>query len=142
MKKGLILALCMLSLTGCMNSKSSQAKIEAARQAGIDSANAAWSAEKVEVTEASDEKNIGAKVGKDMKNFQLGDQQVRSTQSAEEADGENNILTFVIDMRTGLFHRPDCEEVPKITTVNRKNFYSTKDDAIAQSWQPCTICKP
>lgn len=142
MKKMVLVAMCLLSLTGCVNSKSSQAKIEAARQAGRDSANAAWSAEHVEVTQSSDEKNIGAKVGSDMKSFQIGDQQVRSTQAAAEAEGENNIITFVIDRRTGLFHRPECEEVEKITSVNRQNFYGSKDDALAQTWQPCTICKP
>lgn len=142
MKKMVLVAMCLLSLTGCVNSKSSQAKIEAARQAGRDSANAAWSADHVEVTQPSDEKNIGAKVGSDMKSFQIGDQQVRSTQAAAEAEGENNIITFVIDRRTGLFHRPECEEVEKITSVNRQNFYGSKDDALAQTWQPCTICKP
>lgn len=142
MKKMVLVVMCLLSLTGCVNSKSSQAKIEAARQAGRDSANAAWSADHVEVTQQSDEKNIGAKVGSDMKSFQIGDQQVRSTQAAAEAEGENNIITFVIDRRTGLFHRPECEEVEKITSVNRQNFYGSKDDALAQTWQPCTICKP
>ena len=69
-------------------------------------------------------------------------QQVRSTQAAAEAEGENNVITFVIDRRTGLFHRPEGEEVEKITSVNRQNFYGSKDDALAQTWQPCTICKP
>lgn len=130
-------------LTGC-NSESREAKIAAAAEAGKAEAEAMFSAEKVEVTEGADtNRNLASKVGEDAKSFQRADASVKADQAtAASEDGVNNIITFVIDLRTGLFHRPDCEEVPKITTVNRQNFYGTKDDAIAQTYQPCTICKP
>lgn len=136
-----IMAVALLSLTALTGCGKADARASQASQAYADGAQEIrdkYRAKAPEVTQA-DSGNLGAKVGGDLQDFKLASDKVEETQ---EGDATNTVITFVIDMRTGLFHRPDCEEVPKITTVNRQNFYGTKDDAIAQTWQPCTICRP
>ena len=136
-----IMAVALLSLTVLTGCSKADARASQASQAYADGAQEIrdkYRAKAPEVTKA-DSENLGAKVGDDLQDFKLASDKVEETQ---EGDATNTVITFVIDMRTGLFHRPDCEEVPKITTVNRQNFYGTKDDAIAQTWQPCTICRP
>ena len=138
----MVMLLATVGLTACSGGKTHEQKLEEARQAGSEIAEGMWSADEVEITQSSDEgKNLGAVVGEDAQKFKAGHEYIQANET-ETAKGENNIITFVIDRRTGLFHRPDCEEVDKITTVNRQNFYGSRDDAVAQTWQPCTICKP
>lgn len=130
--------LSLMALTGCGKSDTRAAQASQAYADGAQEIRDKYRAKAPEVTQG-DSANLGAKVGDDLQEFKIASGNVEETQ---EGDATNTVITFVIDMRTGLFHRPDCEEVPKITTVNRQNFYGTKDDAIAQTWQPCTICRP
>lgn len=132
-------AMLMLGLTGCQGNIQ-QEKIDAAWQEGSMAAEAEWSAKEIEI-EANRQNGLGAAVNKNIEEFEVG---LANRQTDEdEALGEtNSIITYVIDRRTGLFHKVACEEVDKITQVNRENFYGSREEALAGTWQACTICKP
>ena len=135
----LAVGLITLMVAGC-SSESKEARIAAAYNAGANSAESDWSAEKIEV-DPNREKGLGEQVGKDLQEFQIAKAEV-DAQESQAGDYENSVITFVIDRRTGLFHRVGCEEEEQITAANRQNFYGSREDAVAQTWQPCTICKP
>lgn len=135
----LAVGLMALMVAGC-SSESKEARIAAAYNAGANSAESDWSAEKIEV-DPNREKGLGEQVGKDLQEFQIAKAEV-DAQESQAGDYENSVITFVIDRRTGLFHRVGCEEEEQITAANRQNFYGSREDAVAQTWQPCTICKP
>lgn len=139
-RAALVVGLMALMVVGC-SSDSKEARIAAAYNAGANAAESEWSAEKVEV-DPNREKGLGEQVGKDLQEFQMADKEVKENQAQQSGEYENSVITFVIDRRTGLFHRVGCEEESKITAANRQNFYGSRDDATAQTWQPCTICKP
>ena len=135
----MLVSLMALMVAGC-SSKSKEARIAEAYNAGANAAKSEWSAEEV-VVDKNREKGLGEQVGKDLQEFQLAEAEVKANET-QAGDYENRVITFVIDRRTGLFHRVGCEEEKKITAANRQNFYGSRDDATAQTWQPCTICKP
>ena len=63
----------------------------------------------------------------------------------EEAPAEQpaeNTRTYVINTNTGKFHYPSCSKAKKISDANRSEYNGTRDDLIAQGYEPCKICNP
>ncbi len=57
-----------------------------------------------------------------------------STQSAEQ--------TYVLNTNSRKFHRTGCSFVSKMSAKNRKDFTGTRDEVIAQGYEPCQKCNP
>lgn len=145
-----IVASMMLCLTAC-NASNAEQKRQEAYEAGVKAAQ-----EKIQVEkptgESSEnkEKSVDSALGNDLRQNKKAQENYQAyapePSDKKEANGDAKVdeikITFVIDRRTGLFHRPECEKVKDITQVNRQNFYSSKDDAAAQGWQPCPVCRP
>lgn len=49
---------------------------------------------------------------------------------------------WVLNTNTGKFHKPSCSSVKDIKDANRRDVHMTRDDVIAQGYQPCGKCKP
>ena len=49
---------------------------------------------------------------------------------------------YVLNKNTRRFHFPDCRSVPEISARNRKDVFSSRDELLAQGFQPCGNCKP
>ena len=49
---------------------------------------------------------------------------------------------WVLNTNTGKFHKPTCSSVKDIKETNRRDVHMTRDDVIAQGYQPCGKCKP
>ena len=49
---------------------------------------------------------------------------------------------WVLNTNTGKFHKPTCSSVKDIKETNRRDVHMTRDDVIAQGFQPCGKCKP
>ena len=49
---------------------------------------------------------------------------------------------WVLNTNTGKFHKPSCSSVKDIKETNRRDVHMTRDDVIAQGYQPCGKCKP
>lgn len=48
---------------------------------------------------------------------------------------------FVINLRTGIYHRLECEYAQKINPRHRR-FESNLDVIIKQKFRPCKVCNP
>lgn len=57
-----------------------------------------------------------------------------ATRSVEE--------TYVLNTNTLKFHKPSCSSVKDIKEANRKDVTMSRDDIIAQGYQPCKKCNP
>ncbi len=50
--------------------------------------------------------------------------------------------TYVLNTNTLKFHKPSCSSVKDIKEANRKEVTMSRDDIIAQGYQPCKKCNP
>lgn len=49
---------------------------------------------------------------------------------------------YVVNLNTEKFHLPDCESVEQMADHNRQDVHTTRDDLIAQGFEPCGGCQP
>ena len=59
---------------------------------------------------------------------------------SEVQEGED--YTYVCNTNTKKFHYPNCNSVPKIKNENRLNTDKTREELIAEGYDPCGNCKP
>lgn len=57
------------------------------------------------------------------------------TDSAEQTE-------FVINTNTEKFHKPDCKSVKKMKAKNKEEFNGSRDELIAEGYEPCGSCRP
>ena len=61
----------------------------------------------------------------------------------ENTDTDNAEQTeFVINTNTGKFHKPDCKSVKKMKAKNKEEFSGSRDELIAEGYEPCGSCRP
>ena len=53
-----------------------------------------------------------------------------------------NVFTYVINTDSRKFHYPSCSSAKRISDANRSEYTGTRDDLIAQGYDPCGTCKP
>lgn len=51
-------------------------------------------------------------------------------------------MEYVLNVRSGKFHLPDCPSVKDIAEYNRHSLITTREDLIADGYTPCGGCKP
>lgn len=49
---------------------------------------------------------------------------------------------FAINTNTGKFHKPDCKSVKKMKAKNKEEFNGSRDELIAEGYEPCGSCRP
>lgn len=49
---------------------------------------------------------------------------------------------FILNLHTRKIHRPDCASVARIADWNRAETRESREDLIAQGFEPCGGCKP
>lgn len=54
----------------------------------------------------------------------------------------NEAVTYVLNTKSKKFHLPDCSTVEKMSSENREDTYSSRDEVIAMEYVPCGWCKP
>lgn len=59
----------------------------------------------------------------------------------ETTEGERQI-TYVANTNTKKFHYPTCSSVADMKEKNKLNFTGTREELIAQGYQPCKRCNP
>lgn len=73
---------------------------------------------------------------------------VAVTETFEEAEEESietleeQEITYVLNTNSHKFHYPYCDSVIDMKEKNRAEFYGTRDEAIAQGYEPCGKCNP
>lgn len=61
----------------------------------------------------------------------------------ENTDTDNAEQTeFVINTNTGKFHKPDCKSVKQMKAKNKEEFSGSRDELIAEGYEPCGSCRP
>ena len=58
--------------------------------------------------------------------------------SAELAQDE----TYILNVRSKKFHRPDCASVDSMREENRETFHGSREALIEQGYAPCGSCNP
>ena len=58
--------------------------------------------------------------------------------SAEPAQDE----TYILNVRSKKFHRPDCASVDSMREENRETFHGSREALIGQGYAPCGSCNP
>ena len=64
-----------------------------------------------------------------------------SGETAKEEDSAES-PDYILNASSHKFHKPDCESVESMAEHNKKAFYGTRDEAIAQGYDPCKNCNP
>ena len=64
-----------------------------------------------------------------------------SGETAKE-EGSAESPDYMLNASSHKFHKPDCESVESMAEHNKKAFYGTRDEAIAQGYDPCKRCNP
>ena len=54
----------------------------------------------------------------------------------------NEREALVINTNTGKFHKPDCKSVKKMKAKNKEEFNGSRDELIAEGYEPCGSCRP
>lgn len=64
-------------------------------------------------------------------------------QAGDPASGEfSEEILYVCNTNTKKFHYPSCDSVNQMNESNRMNTNLTRDELIAQGYQPCGNCHP
>lgn len=80
--------------------------------------------------------NVQPKVSID---YASGDN-VKAGESLEDKANEEN--TYILNVKSKKFHRPDCEGVEDIYKGNRQTYTGTRAKLVKDGYIPCGICQP
>lgn len=62
--------------------------------------------------------------------------------SALESQAEEQETDYVLNTSSKKFHRPDCPSVDSMSGKNRQEYHGTREELIAQGYEPCGSCNP
>lgn len=65
-----------------------------------------------------------------------------SEKGADDADEGKGVADYVLNTNSKKFHRPDCSSVKQIKDKNRKDVKDTRENLIANGYDPCQRCNP
>lgn len=65
-----------------------------------------------------------------------------SASSALESQAEEQKTDYVLNTSSKKFHRPDCPSVDSMSEKNRQEYHGTREELIAQGYEPCGSCHP
>ncbi|SEO95500.1 DNA/RNA non-specific endonuclease [Denitrobacterium detoxificans] len=73
-------------------------------------------------------------------------QQEQSAPAESSAQPEQSATSeahdYVMNTNTHKFHYPDCSSVKKMSPKNKQEVHCTRDELIAQGYEPCKNCRP
>lgn len=59
-----------------------------------------------------------------------------------EPQQSSSTATYILNTNSKKFHYPDCSSVDQMNESNKQEFFGTRDEAIAQGYDPCGRCNP
>lgn len=62
--------------------------------------------------------------------------------SALESQAEEQEADYVLNTSSKKFHLPDCSSVDSMSGKNRQEYHGTREELIAQGYEPCGSCHP
>jgi len=64
------------------------------------------------------------------------------SEEAQASEGENGECVYVVNVNSGKFHLPECSGVASMLEQNRMDTNESKEELLAQGYEPCGQCKP
>ncbi len=64
------------------------------------------------------------------------------TSSQKETAEQANVQTYILNTNSHKFHLPTCSGADSISDKNKQTFTGSREDLIAQGYEPCGICNP
>lgn len=58
------------------------------------------------------------------------------------SESESVEQTYILNTNTHKFHIPSCSSIEDIKDSNKETYAGSRDDLIAQGYEPCGLCKP
>lgn len=74
--------------------------------------------------------------------YETGESALSKDQASAGKKNKGRKEQYVINKNTGKFHTTDCSSISDISGQNRKYFEGSREDLIAQGYEPCQRCKP
>lgn len=65
-----------------------------------------------------------------------------SNESGEVSSESAGEQTYIINENTDKFHNPDCPGAADIKEKNKREYTGTREELIAEGYEPCGRCKP
>ena len=59
-----------------------------------------------------------------------------------EPQQSTSAASYILNTNSKKFHYPDCSSVDQMNESNKQEFFGTRDEAIAQGYDPCGRCNP
>lgn len=88
----------------------------------------------------SDGNTVSFQVSRNQDADTLGGIGGNSTQQGGSPSGTEQ--SYVLNTNTMKFHYPSCSSAKKISSKNRKDYTGSREDLIAQGYDPCGNCHP
>ena len=63
-------------------------------------------------------------------------------ESSGSTDGTEEEQQYVLNTSSKKFHRSDCSGVADMSEKNRQDYTGTREDLVAEGYEPCGVCKP
>lgn len=79
----------------------------------------------------------------DSGNAVTGDIDEIADSGTETTDGmQAELAEYIINTNTRKFHKPECNSVAKMKANNKKKFTDSREELIAEGYEPCGNCRP
>ena len=62
--------------------------------------------------------------------------------AGEDSAQEQEETTYILNTSSHKFHLPDCPSVSSMKEANKSTYTGSREDLIAQGYEPCGQCKP
>lgn len=75
-------------------------------------------------------------------NYKNGDSKLSNGSANVENKTTGKKQTYILNTGSKKFHKPNCSSVSRMSAYNKKRVNDTRDNIIADGYDPCRICNP
>lgn len=66
----------------------------------------------------------------------------QATAQQDTSSPTSSSSTFILNTNSKKFHLPSCSSIKRMKDSNKKEFSGSRDEVIAQGYEPCKKCNP
>ena len=75
--------------------------------------------------------------------YATGDSRLAGEETEETMSGsQSEEMEYVLNTGTKRFHKPNCSSVKDMKEENREDYFGTREELLAEGYEPCGRCKP
>lgn len=68
--------------------------------------------------------------------------QASSAPEESQSSAAEEARDYVLNTSSHKFHLPSCSSVETMSEKNRENYHGTREELLAQGYEPCGSCNP